>query len=156
MKSLFPYQGKITKPQLEFFAAVCIASAIDHLESSIPGRWFGEPEDKDRWQKAQNEEMRPKDQVPQLISDTLEILGWNLSILFAQVTNDSMDTNEALELSALGDKLQTWADKWLNGEIGIRRTTLGRGHTDIPNVDDLARAWATKAWELILGVRESV
>lgn len=149
MKSIFPYQGKLNRKQIEFFAAVSIASFTDHIQTMIPGRWFGKPEDEEEWQKAQRDGMRPVENVPQMIDDAIDVLSWNLSILYAQATRDGMGCGDALEITDLGDKLRTWATEWFEGKIGITRykTNPSTGQSNHPDVDVLARAWVKEAWD---------
>lgn len=138
-KSVFPYRGKpFEKEQIELFSAVCISSFVDHVVTNVSGRWIGgnEEESFSRW-----------------IDDALEILGWNLSILYAQITNDGIGVADALETADLGETLDIWAMNWCNGKLGIVRDSTNPkvGKPAYPNVSELAINWTNEIWKLIHG-----
>ena len=73
------YKGKkrFSRKQLLFIVEVMITSAVDTFEGTIK----------------QSPSDQPTDEVP-----WLQELGWNLSILYAQLTGDGMAGQDALEL----------------------------------------------------------
>lgn len=155
-KSVFPYRGKpFEKEQIELFSAVCISSFVDHVATNVSGRWIGgnEEESFSRWIDDRRSDRKRDYEIPTMVHDALEILGWNLSILYAQITNDGTGVADALETADLGETLDTWAMNWCSGKLGIVRDSTNPkvGKPAYPNVSELAINWTNEVWRLIHG-----
>lgn len=71
------------------------------------------------------------------------LLGNQLSIFYATVTDDGMGTGDALEINHLWDNLKLWADDWIAGRVGLQD---GRFHR--PDTSCLAREWVDAVFDL--------
>lgn len=94
------YRGtkRFDKAQLEFIVEVMIASCIDTIESYLPQT----PDEIKDWAE------RVK-HFGYMYHTALDQLGWNLSILYAQVdTTDGMGVADALSIVKLEAPLQKW------------------------------------------------
>lgn len=123
---------KFTRKQLVFITQNMIDSAISIISTSIPGRWI-DKESKTCWIKTND---LPKiEQRENICNQAIIHLGWNLSILFAQLYNDGISEMEVLQVAGLLDPLEEWAEKWAKGEIGIISTAEDQGQASQPDIN---------------------
>lgn len=90
--------AKYTEEQLIQICNIMILSGIENIRFAFPDRLSCEADEKDK--------------LLQVISDSINVIGWNLSILYAQITDDGMSTGDALDASGIDDALKTWANKF--------------------------------------------
>jgi hypothetical protein len=130
------YKGKrFDKAQLEFIVEVMITSCIDTVESWLP---MSPAEVKDFQFTTQRIDFN------QHVATAMEQLGWNLSILYAQVSDDGMGVGDSLEIVKL--------EKPLNDMIADRINKNWKGFVDgqkIHNIDtkSLARRFVKKCFD---------
>lgn len=137
----FPFHGRMfTKKQIEFVVEVMIASTINVVTSNIPLRWMDGLKDRE-WENEKKGQWRRD--TGELINGTVQTLGWNLSILYAQITGDGMGVADALEIAKLGETIELWANEVREGTKGITPNPEDNqnGHVDEPEKGSLAHAW---------------
>ena len=100
----FPYKGKnLGKRELVFMIHVIIASAVDSLYCAIYDPSFKANEKaSSEWESA-----------------VLDMVGWNLSILFAQTNSagEGMGVGDALSIADLHEEIPVCARNWGNEKM---------------------------------------
>ena len=109
------YKGKtrFNREQLLFIADVMITSCVDTVESALPQ---SPGDQKDYKQQDANE----------IASTAIQSLGWNLSILYAQLTDDGISgpdvTDAILNIDQLLDMLvaERFDPTWEGLKVGVK------------------------------------
>lgn len=92
--SMYKGTKRFDKAQLEFIVEVMITSCIDTIEAYLPQT----PNEAKTWEYRS---VSGAGWFPYMYQGCLESLGWNLSILYAQVSDDGMGTQDALAVVGL-------------------------------------------------------
>lgn len=111
--------SRFNKKQLYFIANVMFTSCIDTVESALP-------------QHKNDIPFVPKESVKDILSTALQSLGWNLSILYAQLNDDGMAVSEAIDASKIESHLNNLINDRYNG---IFQYTMKDGSTKIHIID---------------------
>lgn len=134
------YTGpKFTREQLVFVADVMLSSAIDVVTSHLPGRYIEGPPGPE-WDQEVNS-YGGAESIFDTFEQALVSLGWNLSILYAQLTGDGIGTSDVLEIANLRQILTQFTNDWIAGRRGIipkPEGPRGAGTYDVPDTTDLA------------------
>jgi hypothetical protein len=109
--SMYKGTKRFDKAQLEFIVEVMITSCIDTIEAYLPQT----PSEAKTWPCA--------GWFPYMYQGCLESLGWNLSILYAQVSGDGMGTQDALAVVGLENHLDKFiktrtSKNWKGFKVG--------------------------------------
>lgn len=92
MQSMYRGKKKFDREQLVFMVEVIMASTFDNSENILPPN------------------VTPKEYEKNIIAfrgwinSSIETAGWNLSILYAQLTGDGMGTCDAIDTPIVGEK----------------------------------------------------
>lgn len=122
-----------------------IAAWVDNFESSFPGLVAGE--DVSKWK--QDRAVLTGGvvsgigwDVDTFISATMNQLGWQLSILYSQVTGDGMGTSDALDTYGLELKLRAWAKRWIDTPLKFPE--------DLINTEELVDGWMAEVFNTVV------
>ncbi len=107
---------QLNRDQLIFIVQVMVDSATSLITCAIPGRWVGQ-ETVAQWKE--NNDLPSLRERRNICSNAIWQLGWNLSILYARLTDDGISETDALYEMGFNNILEKWADKWTDGKIGI-------------------------------------
>lgn len=114
--------AKYTEEQLIQICDIMISSGIENIRFAFPDRLSFYADEKDK--------------LLQVISDSINVIGWNLSILYAQITDDGMGTGDALDASGIDDAIETWANKFAEcfaDSDGVENYDVDFFHSTAPN-----------------------
>jgi len=92
--------AKYTQEQLIQICDIIILGGIENIRFAFP--------EQNNCHIAQ-----AKDRLLQVISDSINVIGWNLSILYARITEDGMGIGDALDVSGIDDAIEAWANKFV-------------------------------------------
>jgi hypothetical protein len=103
---LYKGKNKFDKDQLSFVVEVMLTACVDAVESSLPQTPY------DVHNSRHNKETSLS-----ILSTSLYNLGLNLSILYANITDDGMSVEDALDIVDIERKIKTlinlrFSDRW--------------------------------------------
>lgn len=146
---------KFGKEQLILVVNCMIGSFVSMITSSFPAMPETDPTEEEikLWNTFKKQES-PSD-PPTFLSNALWHLGWNLSILYAQVTDDGMGESDALDLDLPGEpsirtQLEKWANDFIDGKIGFIRAPKGASYAGsyrLPGNERLAELWVETVFD---------
>jgi hypothetical protein len=129
---------KFTKKQLNLVVEVMILAFIDTIQEKIDGI------KDDAFHYKRSISLEQRSWVISCKDEALEYLGWNLSILYAQITDDGMGTYDAVSVIGLEDTLDNWFQTTLN-KPRLNAGEIGNIYRDI-DVKEISKKWVNEVF----------
>lgn len=135
---------KFSREQLVFIVATMLGSIPNMALDIFPSKLKNGKRDR-TWEEQRKEVT--VDPV-EFVKTHLSHLGWNLSVLYAQITNDGMGVCDAIAIVNVGEEITKYVQKFADGTIGTipGENNLGTIQGFDPN-DQLATQWVDEVFE---------
>lgn len=133
MDSMYKGSRKFSREQLVFMVEVIMASAFDNVESVLPPNVTPE------------EYERNEGNISTWVNSAVDSAGWNLSILYAQLTGDGMGVGDSVDTPTEGeDGLRHFIHKFVASRKNRRR--WGKGERVTPDCRKWAEKWVDEVF----------
>lgn len=132
--SMYRGEKMFDREQLVFMVEVIMASAFDNVESVLPPNVTPE------------EYLQKEGSISTWINSAVESAGWNLSILYAQLTGDGMGVGDAVDASVDSDiGLRGYIWQFVVSRQNRRRYKKGEKIT--PDCREWAEKWVDEVFK---------